>query len=333
MRPSLPAAAACLALAAGCAHAGAPPGPPPTWPRPPAAPRVAFAGPVPGDDRPDGRSAFRRVLDAIAGVDRSREAPLLVRPFGLAVAAGALYVADPDGPSVIRFELASGEATPIRCETPWGAPMAIAAAPWGDLLVADAGAAAIVAVSPGGSCSSLGRGALVRPTGVAVAGGEIFVADPPAQQVVVLDRAGGELRRWGGRGAGDDGFNFPVALAAAPDGTIVVVDSLNFQVKRFRADGAFLVGFGGPGDYGDRFARPKAVAVDGEGRLFVSDTQRGTVLAFAPDGTFLYGVGEIGDLPGQLSLPAGVAIGEGRLFVADGQHRRIESYRFLGDGP
>ena len=65
----------------------------------------------------------------------------------------------------------------------------------------------------------------------------------------------------------------------------------------------------------------------------MTDTQRGRVLAFGADGGFLYAAGEIGEGPGQLSLPAGLAIAGDLLVVADGQHRRLETYRFTGDRP
>jgi DNA-binding beta-propeller fold protein YncE len=114
---------------------------------------------------------------------------------------------------------------------------------------------------------------------------------------------------------------------------LLVVDSLNFKVKRFSADGAQLASFGEPGEGPGQFVRPKCVTTDPAGRIYVSDTQRGQVLVFDSAGAFLYAVGEVGEGPGQLSLPAGVAVEGGTLFIADGQHRRIESYRFTGERP
>ncbi len=338
MRASLlPAVVAFALWAAACATAPAPrvaPGLAPAWPRPPAAARVVFERSLPDPDRPDQRSGFRRVVDAILGIDPGAGEPVLVRPFGVAARPGAVFVADPDGPAVLRVDLATGSFEPIRCgDGEWGAPMAVTLGPDGVLYVADAGLAVVVRIALDGHCDRWGQGLLERPTAVALLGDRLYVADPPRHQVLAYDASGTEVLRFGARGDGDAGFNFPTGLAAAPDGTLLVVDSLNYKVKRVRADGVLLSSFGEAGDDGGRFSRPKAVAVDQVGRIYVTDTQRGRVLAFEADGRFIYAAGEVGDGPGQLSLPAGLAVAGDLLVVADGQHRRIETYRFTGDRP
>jgi sugar lactone lactonase YvrE len=211
--------------------------------------------------------------------------------------------------------------------------MAVAAGPGGVLFVADAGLGQVVRLAPDGGCQRWGRGTLERPSALALLGDRLYVADPPRHQVEIFSSSGERLAGFGGRGDGDDGLNFPTGLAAAPDGTLLVVDSLNFKVKRFRPDGTLLASFGAPGEDEGKFVRPKGVAVDAAGLVYVTDTQRGQVLVFSPAGAFLYAAGAVGDGPGELSLPAGVAVGGGLLFIADGQHRRVETYRLLGDRP
>lgn len=338
MRASNLAALLLLAVAsAACGHAPTrtvPGASPPAWPHPPAPPRVTWERSLPDLDRPDQRSGFARFFDAILGVEPGTGEPVLVRPFGLATLPGLLLVADPDGPAVVRVDLASAAFSPLRCEDGgWGAPMAIVAGTGGIVYVADAGLGQVVRVTADGRCARWGRGLLERPSALALLGDRLYVADPPRHTVEVFGLDGARVAGFGVRGDGDEGFNFPTGLAAAPDGTLLVVDSLNFKVKRFRPDGALLASFGEPGEGPGQFIRPKGVTSDAAGAIFVSDTQRGQVLAFSPEGSFLYAVGEVGENPGQLSLPAGVAVGAGLLFVADGQHRRVESYRFLGGSP
>ncbi len=335
--PLLPAVIAFALWATACAGTTTPrvaPGPPPAWPRPPAAARLIFERSLPDPDRPDQRSGFRRVVDAILGLEPGAGEPVLVRPFGVAALPGAVYVADPDAPGVLRADLASGAFEPVRCrDGEWGAPMAVTIGPGGVVYVADAGLAVVVRIAPDGRCDRWGSGTLERPTALALLGERLYVADPPRHQVVAYDASGAEVLRFGARGDGDAGFNFPTGLAAAPDGTLLVIDALNYKVKRFGPDGTLLSSFGEAGDDGGRFSRPKAVAVDAAGRIYVTDTQRGLVLAFEADGRFIYAAGGIGDGPGQLSMPAGVAIAGDLLVVADGQHRRVETYRFTGDRP
>jgi DNA-binding beta-propeller fold protein YncE len=336
MRASVHAVAVSLAVAtAACGHSPARPAtntPAPTWPHQPAKPVLAWDRALPDPERPDQRSSFTRFLDAVLGIEPGAGEPLLVRPFGLATLPGQLLVADPDGPALVRIDLASAAFSTVACaDGAWGAPMAVAVGPGGIIFVADAGLGVVVRIAADGGCQRWGAGLLERPAALAVLAGRLYVADPPRHAVEVFSLEGVRVAGFGGRGDGDDGLHFPTGLAAAPDGSLLVVDSLNFKVKRFRPDGALLASFGEAGEDEGRFVRPKGVAVDAAGLVYVTDTQRGQVLVFTAAGVFLYAAGEVGDGPGQLSLPAGIAVDAGFLFVADGQHRRVESYRFIGD--
>jgi sugar lactone lactonase YvrE len=335
MRASVHAASVLLAVAsAACSHASAVRGPATTWPRAPAEPRVAWEQALPDPERPDQRSGFRRAMDAVLGIEPGAGEPVLVRPFGLAALPGLLLVADPDGPAVIRVDLPVATFTNVRCgDGGWGAPMAVAAGPNGAIYVADAGLGLVVKLGADGRCERWGGGTLERPSALALLGDRLYVADPPRHAIDIFSLDGRRVGGFGSRGDGDDGLHFPTGLAAAADGTLLVVDSLNFRVKRFKPDGTLAASFGEPGEGPGQFIRPKCVATDAGGSIYVTDTQRGQVLVFTPDGTFLYAVGEEGDGPGQLTLPAGIAIGAGALYVADGQHRRVEAYRFIGDRP
>lgn len=328
-----------VAALASCAHA--PASAPhaavvhPVFPPSPARAEVRWAASYPDPDAlPEPPSRWRHFWEVVLGLDSA--APVgaaLDRPFGLAVADGALYVADADARRVVRLDLATGRAAPITCaERAWDMPMAVAVVHGGAIYVADAGAAAVVRVA-GGRCTVLGRGALERPTGVAVIGARIYVVDPPRHVVVVLDERGAEQQRFGGRGTGDGSLNFPTAIAALEDRALLVVDALNFRVSRYSAAGVFEQSFGEPGDGGGAFGRPKAVAVDGKGRIWVSDAQHDVALAFGSDGVFRFAVGGTGRGPGELALPAGLAASGDRLFVADTFNHRIQIYDLLGGAP
>jgi DNA-binding beta-propeller fold protein YncE len=326
-----------LALALACAHAGTAPHalPEVLWPAPPAAPLVQLAALFPDPSRPaEERPGWRRVLDAIAGIERTEaDAAWVVRPFGVAAtAAGELVIADPDGPGVVRVD-AAGRAERVACRgREWNAPIAVAVS--GEaLLVADAGAGEIVRIARDGRCERLGAGAFERPTGVAVAGDRIWVVDPPRHAVVALSASGAVVARVGALGEGPGQLHFPTAIAAAPDGTLLVVDALNFRVVRLDGEGRFLGAFGKAGDEGGDFARPKGVAADASGRIFVSDAQRDLVLVFAADGAFQCALGASGSTPGALLLPAGLAVAGGRLLVADSHNRRVQVFELLGGRP
>jgi DNA-binding beta-propeller fold protein YncE len=275
-------------------------------------------------------SRWRHVLDAIVGEERADDRePELQRPFGVAATArGDVLVADPEL-GVFRLT-AAGRRTPVTCGgREWGAPMAVALAPDGALLVCDGGTAEVVRVAPDGACTSVAAGALERPTGVAADAERVYVADPPRHEVVVVSASG--AGRLGGRGEGEGRFDFPTAVAVAPDGTVLVVDALNFRVVRLSPGGAWLAAFGAPGDEGGDLARPKGVAVDGGGRVYVSDAQRDLVLVFTREGAFDYAIGGTGTSPGWFTHPAGLAVAGGRLYVADSHNHRIQVFEILGE--
>ncbi|WP_242343967.1 6-bladed beta-propeller [Anaeromyxobacter terrae] len=332
----LGALAACAALA--CAHAprAAPSQLPDLrWPEGPAAPRARLARLLPD---PQAQApiapAWRRALDAVLGLERRAPDAGLRRPFGvLAVDGEETLVADPDLARVVRVG-GRGTQRTVECKgRAWSAPFALARAPSGELLVADAGAAVVVRISPDGRCAELGAGRLERPTGVAATADRIYVADPPRHEVVALSAAGEVVARMGGRGAGDGQLSFPTAVAVAPDGTLLVVDALNFRISRFSPDGRWLGAFGEAGDEGGALARPKGIAVDREGRVYVSDAQRDVVLVFSPAGALEYALGASGEGPGRFVHPAGLAVAGNRLLVADSLNGRVQVFELIGEAP
>jgi DNA-binding beta-propeller fold protein YncE len=322
------------ALLAQAACAAAPPRPPRAevlWPAGGEPARVRLAAVLPDPDAPPPRPPlWRRVLDFLVGRDPERPEDMISRPFGVATVAGAVYVADPDVPAVLR--LAGREVQRITCpDLDWAAPMAVAAAPDGTLFVADGGNGTVVVVQPAGPCHPIGAGELERPVSVAVDGDRILVADPPRHQVVVLARDGRVLARWGAEGEGPNELHFPTGVARAADGTILVVDAMNFRVVRLSASGEWLGAFGAAGETGGGLAAPKAVATDADGRVFVTDARRDLVLVFAANGELEYTIGETGDAPGHLAHPAGIAVAGSRVFVVDSMNRRVQVFEILGD--
>jgi DNA-binding beta-propeller fold protein YncE len=348
MRRRLRSLLAAAWAAAACAHPGAggpgapSPGAPPQpaaqaeviWPRPPQlarARRVGSASEAASAVRPSWwRTALRIVVGAPRGAAAREE---LVRPFDVAVREdGSFVLADPDRPAVIAYARDGTYSAHLTCAShAWAAPMSVAVAGDGAVWVADAADAALVRWTAEGCAVHRPEG-MERPTGIAIAGRVIAVADPPAHRVVLLSPTGDVLARVGTRGAGEAQFSFPSDVAAGPDGSFYVVDALNFRVVRLAPDGRWAGAFGAPGTDGSGLARPKGVDVDGAGRVYVTDAQRDVALVFRPDGTLEYVLGEPGAEPGQLAHPAGISIRGGRLVVADSVNRRAEIFELLGEG-
>jgi len=316
-----------LLAAAGCAHAPVAPasGPTPAWPEPPAAPQVRWLTAFPSRDAAPTRSLWRRAVDAFLGIEEQAGGSLFVRPFGLAIDGAHLLVADPDASQVLALDWKRGQSRSLSCAVhAWIAPMAVAVGPDGTRYVADA--IGLVARMPAtGACTTFGQGALTRPTGLAFVGGRVWAVDPPRHDVVAFTPEGIEALRLGSRGEGAGQLQFPTAVAASPDGTLLVVDALNFRVARFAADGQPLAPLAGRSA-----SRPKCVAADPAGRIWVSDDGSDQILRFGADGQADLAIARSGSGPGELLAPAGLALSGGLLFVADSLNRRVAVFEVLG---
>lgn len=107
-----------------------------------------------------------------------------------------------------------------------------------------------------------------------------------------------------GPGSADGQFNQPVGIAAAPDGTIYVVDQGNGRIELFAADGAFLDVWSAA-DGGVALARtpnglgPTGISVDdATGAVYVADTWSHRIVALDPSGALLLELGAPPDSAG-----------------------------------
>jgi DNA-binding beta-propeller fold protein YncE len=274
---------------------------------------------------------WRTALRILTGVRGEAGAPdALARPFDVALRAdGSFVLADPDRPGVLAYGRDGAFAAELVCrDQAWSAPMSVALSGDGAVWVADAGAAAVVRWTAAG-CAVLRPEGLQRPTGIALSGDRVVVADPPAHRLLFLSPGGEVLARFGTNGEGDGEFNFPTDVAAADDGSLWIVDALNFRVVHLAGDGRWLGAFGTRGERGAGLARPKGINADA-GRVYVTDAQRDAVLVFRTDGALEYVLGESGEAHGQFAHPAGLSARGGRLVVADSVNRRAEIFELLG---
>jgi sugar lactone lactonase YvrE len=164
----------------------------------------------------------------------------------------------------------------------------------------------------------------------------VFVVEPDGTLSVI---AGGP--DVGERGDEGDGgpplfarFMEVHGVAVAPDGAIVITDTLANRVRVIRGgvDGTIttLAGIGGIGAYsGDggaataaAFHGPTAVTADASGNVFITDTYNCVVRKIAPDGIITTVAGTGPD--GVFSHPDGIAVAaDGTLFVGDKLHYSV----------
>jgi streptogramin lyase len=159
------------------------------------------------------------------------------------------------------------------------------------------------------------------PTGIAVTGDEVFVADARNGRIQVFDREGVFRRAFGrevlGRPMnltiaddrlyvpdyfedvihvfsleGDheravvaaDGLDSPGGLAVYPDGSLLVADTYAQRIVHLARDGSVLRTWAGSGSGPGEFSYPTDVALDSDGGFFVADGYNDRVQHFGPDG-------------------------------------------------
>jgi DNA-binding beta-propeller fold protein YncE len=304
----------------------------PVWPSPPEPARIRFTKFVAGaSDWGVSRSWLGRVVDTITG----RHETQFVRPTGVAVSDGILYVADPGTQSLIVFDTARRKEVRITRtrDHPLVSPVAVTPGPSGTVYVADSWSRQVVQLDREGTLlRTIFHDELQRPSSLAydAARQRLYVGDSKAHVVHVFDEQGTKVAAFGKLGAGPGEFNSPTHLALAPDGSVLVTDALNFRIEVFGADGQYRHQVGKLGDGAGNFAAPKGVAVDRNGLVYVADAMFDAVQVFDANGQLMLGFGEQGTAAGQFWIPNGLYIdGDGRLFVADAYNRRIQVFQIL----
>jgi len=251
---------------------------------------------------------------------------------------------------------------PRQVRTPWQpAPLLAVALVLVAIGAGRAPAATITTVAGGpgtGQATSLSE----DPSGVAVWGVFVYLADPDYNVVRRVDTTTGDSIVVAGVGAeggfsGDGGpasaakLYFPAGLALDGAGNLFIADRDNQRIRRVDAGTGTITtvaggGTGGSGGDGGpavaaELCLPSGIALDGAGNLFIAECQRirrvdagtGTITTVAGGGTGR-GLGDGGPATAAgLDFPAGVAVnGAGNLFIADQRNARIREVRFCGDG-
>lgn len=168
-----------------------------------------------------------------------------------------------------------------------------------------------------------------QPTGITVdADGRVLVADSHYHRVLIYDRDGNELARFGSGGAGPGQFDLVARAVVDGDGNIYVSEyGGSSRISRFSPKFEFLGSFGGPQDGLAALSRPQSMAFDKNGVLWVTDSCNHRICRFSRDGRLLSSFGSPGREPGQLQYPYGLAFCEdGTILVAEFGNNRLQRF-------
>lgn len=162
------------------------------------------------------------------------------------------------------------------------------------------------------------------------AAGTIYVTDPQAGQVVVLDAIGRAV-------ATRAGFASPLGIAVDAGGRIYLGEEQTGSVSVFDAGWNLLYKLGG-GD--GEFQLPNHIALDRSNTVFVSDSKANAIKVYA-GATLVNQFGTAGTANGQFDFPAGICLRtNGEIMVVDQNNDRaqvfdpngafLRRYRFAG---
>ncbi len=314
---------------------------PPVYPPPPADPRFIYERTLKFSSNVEDFTTGDAIRLFATG--ESRKIQALVKPYGVAVYHGRVYVTDTVDREVMVFDIPGkrffvfGDRAPGALQQPHGIAVSHTRQ---EVYVCDSAIKRIMVYDLDGKfLRSLGSKEIFdRPSGVAVSpdGNKVYVVDTGGlasthHVVVVLDSTTGKvLQTIGSRGGKPGQFNLPLLDAVAPDGTLYVVDGGNFRVEAFNPDGTYKFKFGSVGRLPGQFARPKGIAIGPKGNIYVVDTAFGNFQIFNPKGQLLMFIGSRGEAaePGKYMLPAGIAVDEdGRIYVVDQFFRKVDVFR------
>ena len=310
----LAAAGVCAALLAfflsGCATGKKTEGPKPTFfPPAPDEPRVQFLTAFSSDVELGRPSSF---ADYITG--KTTPANRLIKPYGLAVHDGKIYVCDTMASALEIFDLSKRRSRYFmpRGENRMDTPINVSIDADGTRYVADTGRSMVMIYGKDDSFRGvIGGKDEMKPCDVAITADRLYVADLKNHAVRVYAKADRKFLFSIPRdGAAPEAKLFsPTNLAIDKDGRLLVSDTGGFAVQIYDFEGKHLRSFGQQGVGPGLFARPKGLAVDRDGLTYVVDATTQVVQVFDPAGKLLMFFGQPGaSTYGELILPAAVKI-------------------------
>ncbi len=240
----------------------------------------------------------------------------LARPVGIASSKGKIYVTDKTQKATIIIDLENKkfdhlmDKNYVVAQTPFG----IWVTEDDHKYITDLGGRLVLAYDSGNNyIQSYGNAEILeKPTGVAVYGDKVYVADQKKNKVLVFDKDSGDIVQeiGGDRASSEDGsFYRPSHITVDKDGQLFVTDSFNFRIQIFDPEGNFIKSIGQAGDRIGNFARPKGIAIDREDHLYAVDAAFENTQIFDINSTDLllfFGGYQTG--PGSMYLPNSIHI-------------------------
>jgi DNA-binding beta-propeller fold protein YncE len=299
------------------------------FPSAPDEPRIQYLTAFASDTDMGKSSGF---ANFITGEQKS--AAPLVKPYGLALHDGNIFVCDTVAGAIEVFDLKKNHASYFspQGEGKLRLPINISVDADGTRYVADTGRQQVLIYRGDGTfIEALGRKDEMKPVDVGITADRLYIADLKNHCVNVFSKADRKpLFSIPAAGQGGQGkLLSPTNLTIDKNGArLLVSDTGGNVVQVYDLEGKFLRTIGRAGVAPGLFARPKGVAVDRQGLTYVVDAATQVVQIFDTEGRLLLFFGQAGaSTRGEVLLPAAVKVdydhvGYFQKFVAPG--RQIE---------
>jgi DNA-binding beta-propeller fold protein YncE len=135
------------------------------------------------------------------------------------------------------------------------------------------------------------------------------------------------LTQYGGFGAGDGQFFWPVSIDVDSEENLYVSDEHLQRISIFDKEGKFLGKWGTPGSGAGELRGPSGIAFDRDDNLYVVDSLNSRVQKFTRDGKFLSAWGRPGSEAGEFHMPWGICLdSKGDVYVADWKNNRVQKF-------
>jgi DNA-binding beta-propeller fold protein YncE/ABC-type Fe3+ transport system permease subunit len=168
--------------------------------------------------------------------------------------------------------------------------------------------------------------AMGKPVGVTVGpDGNLWVPDTHYHRIIVFDRHGKEVRRFGVEGSGPGEFDLPTDIAFDSKGRVFVSEyGVNNRIQIFDQQANYLGEFGKFGDGPDGFSRPQSILIKDD-VLYVTDSCNHRVGIYTLDGKLIRHLGRVGTGPGELRFPYGLDLdAAGNVIVCEFGNNRVQ---------
>lgn len=297
-------------LLAGCATSSVRPGPLVVFPVPPDTPRIQFLTRISGPGDVEKRRTF---VDALIGT-RPQAGEGIIKPFGVSIANGKMYVCDTvyRGVEIVDFARGSFDFfrppdLPARMHTPVAC---VADRSNGRLYVVDTGRRAVfVFDSALAYVAHIEGDQAFRPSDAFADGHELWVADAGGHKIRIYDtKTLREVRSFPNLQPDEPGFLRQPSNLRVTNERVYVTDFGAFNVKVFDRAGRYLRTIGSYGDGMGQFVRPKGLAVDRQSLLYVADAAFNNVQVFDEAGRLLMFFGGNNAGAASMAFPAQVTI-------------------------